>query len=50
MHSKAKQTEMSEFEAEKDLLQGRAKENRQFVVKKKQTNKPQAQLNLRLYF
>ena len=26
------------FGAEKDLLQGRAKENRQFVVKNEQTN------------
>ena len=37
------------FGAEKDLLQGHAKENRQLVVKNEQTNKPQAQLNLRLY-
>ena len=35
MHSEAKQTEMSEFGAEKGLLQGPSKEHEQLMLKKK---------------
>ena len=33
MHKEAKQTQTSEFGAEKGLLQGPSKENRQFMLK-----------------